>query len=227
MNCQLLLSLSRLVSKLHMYTIVNESHFSVGKISRRNFDGGISWRNSAGIVYLSDVLLNIVLMFCLCFVEYQVTLSEFLRENDAEGLQTQVEQLADNIDHPPLMVGWSLERILAALANAAFQAEAPAPPFALILPSTEPALKAAILNYVRVPGSAPPLGNCVLPCTISEFCSTLINFTRCEFDSWFQYQCTFPGGVTPIGRLYVPQPRSNTVVGFNTNAAAGANLWQW
>lgn len=148
-----------------------------------------------------------------------------LRRNGANEFVVQhvlAQTLANTHDtDPPVLVDWSLQRLLAILNNSAAQQNAPLPPPTLVLPSgliTENALKASILGAIRgatlpsmIPGgmfgfesSSADVGNIESAATV-----------QCA-DPWWIHQDTQSiafgiGTICPIAQLWIPRPRTNAL----------------
>ena len=69
-----------------------------------------------------------------------------------------------------------------------------------------------LLNYIRDRNDfrTMPVGTYVMPCTQKEYGGTVGEGASLRFDPWSQAIAARPGP-TPIAKIYVPRPRSNTV----------------
>ncbi len=102
---------------------------------------------------------------------------------------------------------------------------APIPPWALVYPVTSLSFKLAVMQYVRDPLSAQPVGTCVLPCTNAQYGTVSANIISLCYHPWFMFLNAI-APICPIGELYVPRPRSNTVDRFSSQPPAfGLPLW--
>jgi hypothetical protein len=148
------------------------------------------------------------------------------RNGDLEVIP-QVRALAEDPDDPPVIIDFSLNAVVAALNNPVLQIGAPLQPFPLALPTTDALLKTAILNFIRAPGSGQPVGTCVLPCTADELMYIGSSCAALAISPWIlHFDHGHVGGVSPIGRVYIPRPRSNSVLRCRIlNLAGAAPIW--
>lgn len=133
-------------------------------------------------------------------------------------LHSQVLSLASNEDDPLMIVDWlnigafteavRLHMTQAALAPP--NQQLPLPPFVLPAEVTETSLKLSILNFIRAPEGAPPLGTCILPCKNSEGFVVASRATYLSILPWVTYLNTLHGDIFPLGYLYVHRPRTDT-----------------
>jgi hypothetical protein len=125
-------------------------------------------------------------------------------------------------DDPPLIFGWRNVR--------AFVESIPHvnmfPPFALPQNPTEDQFKAALMNFVRMPGSSPPQGLFVLPCTIHEITQVCGDLALLDKDPWFIAVAARNPHAVPLASLVAPVPRGNTVrVSYVSRSDAPCRLW--
>ena len=112
-----------------------------------------------------------------------------------------------------------------------FNQEAPADipaPFQLpALPITSGQFKLALLNHIRdrADRRTTPVGTSVIPCTQGQFGRCVGKASYLRADPWFQAMSARPG-TTPIAKVYVPKPRSNTVEeAIDPQLPPAAPLW--
>jgi hypothetical protein len=156
--------------------------------------------------------------------EVQVKISTILARNGASPkLIEYMEKLALAIeDDPPVVMDWMIEKLLFVLNNPIVQAGAPIPsPILLpIPPITEATLKTAILNSIRGPVPMPAFipGNTfgfeATQAQVGHICATA---TAQSYNAWWAYQDAQSitlgnGSICPIAHIYIPLPRSNTMV---------------
>ncbi|KAI2512983.1 hypothetical protein MHU86_1529 [Fragilaria crotonensis] len=102
-------------------------------------------------------------------IPVDILIEDVLKGNEEEGLLKDIMKLVDGAeDGPPVMFAWQnvcafVQAIHAAQAQAAAPGGLPLPPDPLGLPApvTEQNFKEAVLEYARVPGALPRLGNFV------------------------------------------------------------------
>jgi hypothetical protein len=112
------------------------------------------------------------------------------------------------------------------------QANAPPQPFAAPLAGMvdDDALRLALINLFRVPGSAQPIGCTCLPCTGAEYATTSGRTIALCYHPWIRFQeaAAANGGfaIFPLAELYIPRPRSILLDRFNAlPVQGGAPLW--
>jgi hypothetical protein len=123
-----------------------------------------------------------------------------------------VKKLAKSEDDPPLIFGWDNVDAFVDSLNQEAPSELP-PPFDLPpLPINSGQFKLALLNSIRdrTDFRTVPVGTTVIPCTQKQVCVTGTDAACLRFDPWFQAIAARPG-TTPIAKIYIPRPRSNTV----------------
>lgn len=138
----------------------------------------------------------------------------------------EVEKLAKSEDDPPLIFGW--ENVDAFVNSLNQEPPVDAPPFVLpALPISTEQFKLTLLNEVRDRNdqSTTPVGTSVIPCTQSQYGRAVGVASALRFEPWFQTIAARPG-TTPIARIYVPRPRSNTVdEAIDPRLPPAAQLW--
>jgi hypothetical protein len=132
-----------------------------------------------------------------------------LSNGDSADVGDRIRDKGTNPDDPPIIFGWATMRNLLDLMNdPVAQANAPPQPFAAALVGmvTEDALRLALINLFRVPGSAQPIGCTCLPCTGAEYGTTSGRMMLLCCDPWihFGYDYRFPHFYLPLD---LEQPR--------------------
>eukprot|EP01031_Cornospumella_fuschlensis_P030841 gene30841-37266_t len=164
----------------------------------------------------------------------EITLDELVAANGEHlDIGDQILSIADDPNDPPILFGWSPMRSLVDLLNNGdVQVNAPAQPFQIPLIGVvdEIGLRMAIINHVRVPGSAQPIGCTCLPCTGAEGLTTSGRLIALCYHPWMHFQAAAAAqagvAVFPLAELYIPRPRSVTVDRFNAPAPPGGlPLW--
>ena len=143
----------------------------------------------------------------------------------------QIRTVADCPDDPPIIFGWSSMRNLVDLLNdVVAQVNAPAQPFLVPMVGVvdENGLRMALLNVVREPTSALPIGFTCLPCNAAEGLSTSGNIVSMCYHPWFRFQAAAAANtgiaIFPLAELYVPRPRSVVLDRLNARAPIGGLL---
>ncbi len=100
-------------------------------------------------------------------------------------------------------------------------------PFTLPAPLTVETFKAALLNYLLVPGAmTQPIGTSVIPGTQVQCCGALTSAVVLNFDPWFMAVAGSAADLVPIAELLC---LSESCVGTAISPiakAAGARLWK-
>ena len=141
----------------------------------------------------------------------EVSIDQILNRN-GDGMHiTEVKKLAKSEDDPPLIFGWeNVETFVNSLNQ---QPPVDLPPFNLpALPISTRQFKLTLLNFIRDRNDqrTTPVGTSVIPCTQSQCCRAASAAGTLRYNPWFQAIAARPG-TTPLARIYVPRPRSNTV----------------
>jgi hypothetical protein len=157
----------------------------------------------------------------------EMGINQILDSNGDSMHITKVKDLAKSEDDPPLIFGW--ENVDAFVHS--LNLEAPAnlvPPFQLPAPPINPGdFKLALLNSLRDQNDRRtiPVGTSVIPCSQSQFGRTVGKAASLRFNPWFQ-AIAARRGTTPIAKIYVPRPRSNTVdEAIDPEMPPAAPLW--
>jgi hypothetical protein len=138
-----------------------------------------------------------------------------------------VKELAKSDDDPPLIFGWENVDAFVSSLNQEAPANFPAPFLLPDLPINSGQFKLALLTNLRDQNDprSRPVGTSVIPCTQSQCSRAVGKAADLRFNPWFQAIAARPG-TTPIAKIYIPRPRSNTVdEAIDPSLPPAASLW--
>ena len=183
---------------------------------------------------MSEMKIMILNLFCVHLQatrnnlenSEEISIDQILNRNGDSMHILEVRKLAKSEDDPPLIFGW--ENVDAFVNSLNQEAPADLPPFNLPAPpiNTEQ-FKLALLNNIRDRNDkrTVPVGTSVIPCTQGQVGRAVGNAASLRFEPWFQAIAARPG-TTPIARIYVLRPRSNTVdEAIEPRPPPAAQLW--
>jgi hypothetical protein len=156
-----------------------------------------------------------------------------LSNGDSADVGDRIRDKGTNPDDPPIIFGWAtMQNLLDLMNDPVAQANAPPQPFTapLVGMVTEDALRLALINLFRVPGSAQPIGCTCLPCTGAEYGTTSGRIMLLCYHPWIHFQEAAAANaglvIFPLAELYIPRPRSIMLDRFNAlPIQGGAPLW--
>jgi hypothetical protein len=123
---------------------------------------------------------------------------------------------------PPLIFLWkNVDRFVTAIPNVV----GINPPFQIAPNPSVSQFKAALLNYVRVPTSPPPVQEGAITCTVLEFSQTIANLARIETNDWFLAVANADPTAVPIAAIMAPIPRTNRIGDALTSPPGGVLFW--